>query len=202
MEPGFHRGDLLFLTNPEHERYHTGDITVYKVPKADIPIVHRVLETHDFEGKEDGYVTSITCLSCFPITFPCRLSIFLLAHSYVFFYIFRSGSSVLGIGRQLMLTKGDNNDADDLILYQGLKWLERRHIIGKVRGWVVRRLVPELISIDGEQIPPISGIHHDNHGELSRVIVFFFHERKCEWTEKRLLYRTIIRISNIYYWEG
>ncbi len=47
MEPAFYRGDLLFLTNPVHERYHTGDITVYKIPGADIPIVHRVLETHD-----------------------------------------------------------------------------------------------------------------------------------------------------------
>ena len=47
MEPAFYRGDLIFLTNPSHERYHTGDITVYKVPGAEIPIVHRVLETHD-----------------------------------------------------------------------------------------------------------------------------------------------------------
>jgi signal peptidase I len=47
MEPAFYRGDLLFLTNPPYERYHTGDITVYKVPGAEIPIVHRVLETHD-----------------------------------------------------------------------------------------------------------------------------------------------------------
>ena len=51
MEPAFYRGDLLFLTNPAHERYHTGDITVYKVPGADIPIVHRVLETHDIAPK-------------------------------------------------------------------------------------------------------------------------------------------------------
>ena len=47
MEPAFYRGDLLFLTNPAHQRYLTGDITVYKIPGADIPIVHRVLETHD-----------------------------------------------------------------------------------------------------------------------------------------------------------
>ena len=47
MEPAFYRGDLLFLTNPAHGRYHTGDITVYKIPGAEIPIVHRVLETHD-----------------------------------------------------------------------------------------------------------------------------------------------------------
>ena len=54
MEPAFYRGDLLFLTNPASERYQTGDITVYKIPGADIPIVHRVLETHDFAAKEKG----------------------------------------------------------------------------------------------------------------------------------------------------
>lgn len=36
-----------------------------------------------------------------------------------------------------MLTKGDNNHVDDLELYQGLDFLDRRHIIGKVRGYVV-----------------------------------------------------------------
>jgi hypothetical protein len=35
---------------------------------------------------------------------------------------------------QLLLTKGDNNHLDDVELYQGLDWLERRHIVGKVRG--------------------------------------------------------------------
>jgi len=35
---------------------------------------------------------------------------------------------------QLLLTKGDNNDGDDIVLYKGMQWLERRHIIGKVRG--------------------------------------------------------------------
>ncbi len=38
--------------------------------------------------------------------------------------------------RQLLLTKGDNNPVDDIDLYQGLEWLERRHIVGKVRGYV------------------------------------------------------------------
>lgn len=33
-----------------------------------------------------------------------------------------------------MLTKGDNNHADDLQLYErGMKWLEPRHVVGKVR---------------------------------------------------------------------
>jgi signal peptidase I len=54
MEPAFHRGDLLFLTNPASERYHTGDITVYKVPGSPIPIVHRVLETRDTVSKKKG----------------------------------------------------------------------------------------------------------------------------------------------------
>ena len=56
MEPAFYRGDLLFLTNPANERYQTGDITVYKIPGADIPIVHRVLETHDVVSKDKGSV--------------------------------------------------------------------------------------------------------------------------------------------------
>jgi signal peptidase I len=37
---------------------------------------------------------------------------------------------------QLLLTKGDNNYLDDIELYQGLDWLERKHIVGKVRGCV------------------------------------------------------------------
>jgi signal peptidase len=37
---------------------------------------------------------------------------------------------------QLLLTKGDNNPVDDLELYNGLQWLERHHIVGKVRGYV------------------------------------------------------------------
>ncbi len=36
--------------------------------------------------------------------------------------------------RQRLLTKGDNNHIDDIELYQGLEWLERKHIVGKVRG--------------------------------------------------------------------
>ncbi|KAH9968705.1 hypothetical protein BC827DRAFT_1257719 [Russula dissimulans] len=43
----FHRGDLLFLINPPSARHQIGDVTVYKIPGQDIPIVHRVLETHD-----------------------------------------------------------------------------------------------------------------------------------------------------------
>ena len=101
MEPAFYRGDLLFLTNPSYESYRTGDITVYQIPGASIPIVHRVLETHDVKPTN-------------------------------------SGSAALQplIPKQLLLTKGDNNYVDDIELYQGLEWLERKHIVGKVRGYV------------------------------------------------------------------
>lgn len=49
MEPGFQRGDLLFLSRPSSP-YKIGDITVYNVPGSNgqaTPIVHRVLEIHD-----------------------------------------------------------------------------------------------------------------------------------------------------------
>lgn len=62
MEPAFYRGDILFLSNPPNTPYDIGDITVYKMcadfcltstseplmisPGDDIPIVHRVIESH------------------------------------------------------------------------------------------------------------------------------------------------------------
>lgn len=103
MEPAFYRGDLLFLTNPANERYKTGDITVYKIPGADIPIVHRVLETHDVTPKRRS----------------------------------KNATPISPVDSQLLLTKGDNNYVDDIELYQGLEWLERKHIVGKVRGCVM-----------------------------------------------------------------
>ncbi|KAG1856210.1 hypothetical protein C8R48DRAFT_300210 [Suillus tomentosus] len=112
MEPAFYRGDLLFLTNPPGQRYHTGDITVYRIPGAEIPIVHRVLETRDvfipFENSTENRIINN------------RLAKLKLTPGE----------------HQLMLTKGDNNHVDDIDLYQGLEWLDRRHIIGKVRGFL------------------------------------------------------------------
>lgn len=101
MEPAFYRGDLLFLVNPRNQRYETGDITVYRVPGQDIPIVHRVLETHDVAKIVNGVREATPRPE-----------------------------------NQLLLTKGDNNHLDDVELYQGLDWLEHKHIIGKVRGFL------------------------------------------------------------------
>ena len=56
MEPAFYRGDILFLVNPQNKRYEIGDITVYKIPGQDIPIVHRILETHDAVKVVNGFV--------------------------------------------------------------------------------------------------------------------------------------------------
>ncbi|KAF8479978.1 hypothetical protein JB92DRAFT_3041886 [Gautieria morchelliformis] len=99
MEPAFSRGDLLFLTNLPSPSYKTGDITLYQLPGGDIPIAHRVIETHDIPRDRS------------------------------------SNSTLIHTDKQLLLTKGDNNYIDDIQLYQGLDWLERRHIVGKVQGF-------------------------------------------------------------------
>jgi hypothetical protein len=55
-----------------------------------------------------------------------------------FFSVFRSvREATPRTENQLLLTKGDNNYLDDVELYQGLDWLEHKHIIGKVRGCVI-----------------------------------------------------------------
>lgn len=46
MEPAFHRGDLLFLTNRD-EPVRVGEIVVFKIDGRDIPIVHRVIKLHE-----------------------------------------------------------------------------------------------------------------------------------------------------------
>ncbi len=45
MEPAFHRGDILVLENRMH--VNVGDIVVYNVKGKDIPIVHRVMRSHE-----------------------------------------------------------------------------------------------------------------------------------------------------------
>ncbi len=57
MEPAFHRGDLLFLTNHQDDPIRTGEIVVFKIEGRDIPIVHRVIKLHE---KPDGTVKFLT----------------------------------------------------------------------------------------------------------------------------------------------
>ena len=51
MEPGFQRGDLLFLAN-ERKPVSVGEITVYRTASSGTPIVHRVIEAHYDEKKD------------------------------------------------------------------------------------------------------------------------------------------------------
>jgi signal peptidase len=59
MEPIFHRGDLLVLSNRK-KAVDVGDVVVYNVKGRDIPIVHRVIKQHwsskDAKGVEKQYL--------------------------------------------------------------------------------------------------------------------------------------------------
>ncbi|KAG9392415.1 Peptidase S26B eukaryotic signal peptidase [Carpediemonas membranifera] len=57
MEPGFWRGDLLFLWHQHDRPYEIGDIVVYKLPGQPIPIVHRVHQIHHGDDGEPLYLT-------------------------------------------------------------------------------------------------------------------------------------------------
>lgn len=54
---------------------------------------------------------------------------------------------------QLVLTKGDNNPVDDIALYRGLKYLERKHVVGKVRGYIFTLGVPGLVPFLSPKYP-------------------------------------------------
>ncbi|KAM3828097.1 signal peptidase complex catalytic subunit SEC11A isoform 1-T1 [Vipera latastei] len=57
MEPAFHRGDLLFLTNRIEEPIRVGEIVVFRIEGREIPIVHRVLKIHE---KQNGDIKFLT----------------------------------------------------------------------------------------------------------------------------------------------
>ncbi|MEW5307904.1 MAG: hypothetical protein WDW38_007725 [Sanguina aurantia] len=51
MEPGFYRGDILFL-KMGNAPISTGEIVVFNIEGRDIPIVHRVIKVHSRRDKE------------------------------------------------------------------------------------------------------------------------------------------------------
>ncbi|XP_038890890.1 signal peptidase complex catalytic subunit SEC11C-like isoform X1 [Benincasa hispida] len=57
MEPGFARGDILFL-HMNKGPIRAGEIVVYNVEGRDIPIVHRVIKVH--ETRDTGEVYFLT----------------------------------------------------------------------------------------------------------------------------------------------
>ncbi|XP_018823525.1 signal peptidase complex catalytic subunit SEC11C-like isoform X1 [Juglans regia] len=90
MEPGFKRGDILFL-HMSKDPIRAGEIVVFNVDGRDIPIVHRVIKVH--ERQDTGEVD--------------------------------------------VLTKGDNNDDDDRVLYAHRQlWLQQHHIMGRAVGFL------------------------------------------------------------------
>eukprot|EP00928_Gymnodinium_smaydae_P046432 TRINITY_DN30930_c0_g1_i1.p1 TRINITY_DN30930_c0_g1~~TRINITY_DN30930_c0_g1_i1.p1 ORF type:complete len:183 (+),score=38.34 TRINITY_DN30930_c0_g1_i1:81-629(+) len=57
MEPGFHRGDILFLTMYDEDPVIPGDVVVFQIDGRDIPIVHRAMNVHE---KKDGSIAVLT----------------------------------------------------------------------------------------------------------------------------------------------
>lgn len=59
MEPGFYRGDILFL-NMGHNPVRVGEVVVFNLDNRDIPIVHRVIKVHETEpGGEIKILTKV-----------------------------------------------------------------------------------------------------------------------------------------------
>jgi signal peptidase len=120
MEPGLHRGDILFL-NMGSKPIRAGEIVVFSLDGRDVPIVHRVLKVHerrrggkggdsDSGAKARPSVAPIPSGSTGPPPPPPPADI---------------------------LTKGDNNYGDDRMLYnRGQEWLARRHIMGRAVGFL------------------------------------------------------------------
>jgi len=109
MEPAFQRGDLLFLWNRNIiQETDVGEIVVYNVQGKDIPIVHRIVRKYG--------TGSVQPLLLSPGSRPRMLT-----------------SASTYRPKAQLLTKGDNNAADDTELYaRGQDYLERKDIIGSV----------------------------------------------------------------------
>lgn len=127
MEPAFQRGDLLFLWN-RAPRAELGEVVVYNVRGKDIPIVHRVVRTFpEVEGKAKKVkeVKEYVYLSAL-VAFVYLI----VANVYPL--------SASTVPNNMLLTKGDNNVADDTELYaRGQDYLNREEdIVGSVRGYI------------------------------------------------------------------
>jgi len=56
MEPGFFRGDILFL-HMSQQPVRVGEIIVFNADNWDIPIVHRVIKVHEKPGGDISMLT-------------------------------------------------------------------------------------------------------------------------------------------------
>ena len=146
MEPAFQRGDLLFLWNRDRGAA-VGEIVVYNVKGKDIPIVHRVVRSFEVaDGQGDVVAVAMEDGDSTPTTSgggsggrdgddnggdegEKDAAVDKLASKKD---THQSPPSVL------LLTKGDNNVADDTELYaRDQSYLNRQaDIIGSVRAYV------------------------------------------------------------------
>lgn len=115
MEPAFQRGDLLFLWNRD-KTAEVGEIVVYSVKGKDIPIVHRVVRS--FHNSPSSSTSRSVAGDA-----DAKGS---------------RAKDTVGRSTTKLLTKGDNNVADDTELYaHGQTHLDREaDIIGSVRGYL------------------------------------------------------------------
>ena len=91
-----------------------GDIVVFNIDGRNIPIVHRIIRTHDLSHLPRNNMTTFESIS-------------------------DDGKLLDEYGSPLqeLLTKGDNNMRDDRSLYAtGQDWLYRDHVIGRAFGYI------------------------------------------------------------------
>lgn len=162
MEPAFYRGDLLFLTNPVNEPYLVGDITVYKVSSR-MPVIP--IGYQDFLDTRRGYSHRAPSYRE-----PLQVSSSIHLHIHTDAHARSRADAPLN---QEILTKGDNNKFDDITLYKNMRWLERRHVVGKVRGCVLAFLVSIHYS------PSTSFLPYVGYVTIAMVrLAFLFHLRR------------------------
>lgn len=121
MEPAFQRGDLLFLWNRAASA-ELGEVVVYNVHGKDIPIVHRVVRTFPEVDTKTKNIKEVSgCVS------RCYICIAVA-----------NGNCRSDDPSHMLLTKGDNNIADDTELYaRGQDYLNyKEDIVGSVRGYI------------------------------------------------------------------
>ncbi len=61
MEPGFHRGDILFL-NMGKAPIRTGEVVVFNLEGREIAIVHRVIKVHERRNRTHIDILTKVCV--------------------------------------------------------------------------------------------------------------------------------------------
>ncbi|GER34119.1 signal peptidase complex catalytic subunit SEC11, partial [Striga asiatica] len=122
MEPGFKRGDILFL-HFSKDPIRAGEIVVFNVDGREIPIVHRVIKSRDSPSVPQ------------PLHKKGKRKKRKGGESKCQFH--RKVHERQDSGEVDVLTKGDNNFGDDRLLYaNGQLWLHRHHIMGRAVGFL------------------------------------------------------------------